>query len=98
MEGMEAATDHRGGSQSSFTEEMLQDNDDAVRNRSPKDHGYSKNRWYARVLQRYILDNYGKKYSCERIRQILHVLTREAPSALRERTGRPSRPSKRGSG
>lgn len=72
--GMEAATDHRGGSQSSFTEEMLQDIDDAVRNRSPRDHGYSKNRWDTRVLQRYILDTYGKKYSCEWIRQILHKL------------------------
>ncbi len=30
---MDAAIDHRGGSQSSFTEEMLQDIDDAVRNR-----------------------------------------------------------------
>ncbi|HBK59711.1 MAG TPA: hypothetical protein DDZ84_02815 [Firmicutes bacterium] len=42
---VEAAADHRGGSQSSFTEEMLQDIDDALRNRSPRDHGYSKNRW-----------------------------------------------------
>lgn len=40
---MEAATDHKGGSQSSFTDEMLQDIDDAARNRDPKDHGYSKN-------------------------------------------------------
>lgn len=71
-QGMKAATDHRGGSQSSVTEEMLQDIDDAVRNRSPKDHGYDKNRWDTRVLRRYILDTYGKKYSYEWIRQILH--------------------------
>jgi transposase len=71
---MEAAKDHRGGSKSSFTEEMLADIDDAVRNRNPQDHGYYKNRWDTRVLQRYILDTYGRKYSYERIRQILHEL------------------------
>lgn len=72
--GMEAAKDHRGGSKSSFTEEMLQDIDDAVRNRRPMDHGYSKNRWDTRVLQRYILDTYGRKYSYECIRRVLHKL------------------------
>ena len=43
-QGMEATIDHRGGRQSSFTEEMLQDVDDAVRNRSPREQeplGYS---------------------------------------------------------
>lgn len=39
---MDATTDHRDGSQSSFTEDMLQDMYDAVRNRSPRDDGYSK--------------------------------------------------------
>ena len=44
---LQGSVDHRGGSQSSFTEE---------------------------VLQRYILDTYDNKYSCEWIRQILHKL------------------------
>lgn len=38
--GMEAAEDHRGGSKSSVTEEMLKDIGDAIRNRSSRDHGY----------------------------------------------------------
>ncbi len=89
-QGMEATIDHRGGSQSSFTEEMLQDVDDAVRNRSPRDHGYSKNRWDTRVLQRYIFDTYGKKYSYEWIRQILHKLG----YSHKRSTKRPSRANK----
>lgn len=74
--GMEAAKDRRGTTnKSSITDEMLKDIDDAIRNRKPSDHGYhSKNRWDTRVLQRYILDTYGKKYSTEWIRQILHRL------------------------
>ena len=53
---------------------MLQDIDDAVSNCSPRDHGYSKDRCDTRVLQRYVFDTYGKRYSCEWIRQILHKL------------------------
>lgn len=76
-QGIEAATDHGGGSQSSFTEKMPQDIDDAVRNRSPRDHGYSKNRWGTRVLQSYILDTNGKKYSYGWILEILHKHSRK---------------------
>lgn len=43
-EAMEAAMDHRGGRQDSFTEDMLRDIDDATGNRSLKDDGYYKNR------------------------------------------------------
>jgi transposase len=89
-QGIEAAADHRGGSKSSFTEEMLADVDDAVRNRCPKDHGYYKNRWDTRVLQRYILDTYGREYSYERIRQILHKLGH----SHKRSTKRPTRPDK----
>ncbi len=71
---MEATIDHRGGSQSSFTDKMLQDVDDAVGNRSPRDHGYNKNRWDTRALQRYIFDTCRKNYSYEWIRRILHKL------------------------
>jgi hypothetical protein len=60
---MEAETDHRGVSQSSFTEEMLQDIDDAVRNPSSRDHRYRKNPWDTRTLQRHVFDTYRKKYS-----------------------------------
>ena len=90
-QGMEAAKDHRGGSESSFTEEMLLDIDDALRNRSPRDHGYSKSRWDTRVLQRYIYDTYGKKYSCEWIWQILHKLG----YSHKRSTRRPSRANKK---
>lgn len=71
---MEAAKDHRGGSKSSFTEDMPKDIDDAVRNRHPMDHGYDRNRWDTRVLQRYVHSIYRREYSCERIRQMLHEL------------------------
>ena len=88
--GMEAAKDHRGGSKSSFTEEMLKDIDDAVRNRHPRDHGYSKNRWDTRVFQQYILDTYGRKYSYERIRQVLH----ELGHSFKRTSRRPTRANK----
>lgn len=38
--GLERAKDHRGGSVEHLTDEMLGDIDDAIRHRSPKDHGY----------------------------------------------------------
>ncbi|NPV54922.1 MAG: helix-turn-helix domain-containing protein [Firmicutes bacterium] len=38
--GLEGARDHRGGSVGRLADEMLKDIDDAVRHRSPKDHGY----------------------------------------------------------
>jgi len=42
---MEAAIDYIGGSQNSFTGQMLRDIDDVVRNRNPRDYGYSRDHW-----------------------------------------------------
>lgn len=88
--GMGSTKDHRGGSKSSFTEDMLRDIDDTVKNRRPMDHGYHKNRWDTRVLQRYIHDTYGRKYSYECIRQVLHKLG----FSFKRTTRRPTRANK----
>lgn len=87
---MEAAKDHRGGSKSSFTEDMPKDIDDAVRNRRPIDHGYDRNRWDTRVLLRYVHSTYRREYSCERIRQMLH----ELGFSFKRNTKRPTRANK----
>ena len=73
--GLEGSEDHRGGSEGSMTEEMLADIDDVVRNKSPRDFGYcNKNHWHTRVLQTYIYEKYGIKYSTEWIRLTLRRL------------------------
>lgn len=72
--GLEGARDHRGGSVGRLTDEMLGDIDDAIRHRSPKDHGYQQNRWTCKLLARYIRDVYKVDYSDEWMRQILHRL------------------------
>jgi len=89
--GLEGAKDHRGGSVGRLTDEMLGDIDDAIRHRSPKDHGYQQNRWTCKLLARYIRDTYGVGYSDEWVRQILHRLGHTYKRGARESPPRQTR-------
>jgi transposase len=88
--GHGAAKDHKGGSKGSSTEDTPRDIDDAVRNRRAMEHGYDGNRWDTRVLQRYVHDIYGRRYSCQRIRQVPH----ELGFSFKRSTERPARANK----
>jgi len=69
--GMNALVDNRGGSVSTFTDEMLDELRDTVLNKSPKDYGYLSSTWDTHMLSEYITNTFGKDYSSEWIRQML---------------------------
>ncbi|WIV13662.1 winged helix-turn-helix domain-containing protein [Proteiniborus sp. MB09-C3] len=69
--GLEALVDNRGGSVSTFTDEMLEDLKDTVLNKSPKDFGFLSSTWDTHMLSKYIVDTFGKECSSEWIRQML---------------------------
>lgn len=68
---MNSIIDNRGGSESSFTDEMLKDLKDVVLSKSPETFGYMHSSWTTALLAQYIEDKYGKSYSQEWIRQLL---------------------------
>lgn len=69
--GLDALVDNRGGSISTFTDEMLEDLRDTVLNKSPKDFGFLSSTWDTHMLSKYIADTFGNEYSSEWIRQML---------------------------
>lgn len=69
--GIECLKDNRGGSEGNFTAEMVDDLLTTVRFRNPIDYGFMSSTWTTKTLSDYIYNNYGLKYSCERIRVIL---------------------------
>lgn len=69
--GLDALKDHRGGSEPSFTDEMLEDLKDTVVNKCPVSEGFSSYTWTCKMLADYIEKKYNQKYSIEWIRQIL---------------------------
>lgn len=69
--GIDSIIDGRGGSESSFTVEMLSDLKDVVQNKSPEAFGYNRSTWTTALLAQYIENKYDKTYSQEWIRQIL---------------------------
>ncbi|MFZ5967922.1 MAG: helix-turn-helix domain-containing protein [Bacillota bacterium] len=69
--GIDALVDNRGGSVSTFTDEMLEDLKNTVLNKSPKDFGHLSSTWDTHMLSKYIANAFGKEYSSEWIRQML---------------------------
>ncbi len=69
--GIDALVDNRGGSVSTFTDEMLEDLRDTVLNKSPKDFGYLSATWDTHMLSEYVANTFSKDYSSEWIRQML---------------------------
>ena len=69
--GLDALVDNRGGSISTFTDEMLEDLKDTVLNKSSKDFGFLSSTRDTHMLSKYITDTFAKEYSSEWIRQML---------------------------
>lgn len=69
--GIDAFVDNRGGSISTFTDEMLEELKDTVLNKSPEDFGFISCTWDTHMLSKYIADTFGMEYSSEWIRQLL---------------------------
>jgi transposase len=69
--GMEALEDHRGGSKSEFTDEMIDDLKDIIIHKCPADEGFSSFSWNCNLLAEYIEKKYNRRYSPEWIRRIL---------------------------
>lgn len=69
--GTKCLQDNRGGSEGSFTAEMVDDLLTTVRFRNPINHGFMSSTWTTKTLSEYIYNNYGLKYSSEWIRIIL---------------------------
>ncbi|WML34703.1 winged helix-turn-helix domain-containing protein [Clostridium sp. OS1-26] len=69
--GLKALEDHRGGSEGTFTAEMLDDLINTVLHTLPNDFGFIGNVWTCPLLVEYIYQNYGEKYSKEYIRILL---------------------------
>lgn len=61
--GIDALVDNRGGSVSTFTDEMLEKKD-TVLNKSPKDFGFLSSTWDTHMLSKYIAE-FNKEYSSE---------------------------------
>ena len=69
--GINAVADLRGGSVSTFTNEMLNDLKDTVVNKNPRELGFTAATWNTHMLKQYIAEKYGLEYSSEWIRQLL---------------------------
>ena len=69
--GIESLVDNRGGSKSSFTDEMVEDLRYTVLNKNPRDFGFLSSTWDTHMLAKYISDTFGEEYSSEWIRQML---------------------------
>lgn len=69
--GLKALEDHRGGSEGTFSAEMLDDLINTVLHTHPNDFGFIGNVWTCPLLVEYIYQNYGEKYSKEYIRILL---------------------------
>ena len=69
--GINAVADLRGGSVSTFTNEMLNDLKDTVINKNPRELGFTAATWNTHMLKEYIAEKYGLEYSSEWIRQLL---------------------------
>jgi len=72
--GLDNSIDTRGGSKSSFSQEMLDHIKNIVTNKSPLEFGFQVNNWNTHILKEYIQSKYGIEYSNEWIRQILITL------------------------
>lgn len=69
--GLDALNDHRGGSESSFTIEMIEDLQETILHKCPVEEGFSSYTWTCDMLADYIEKKYNQKYSSEWIRRIL---------------------------
>lgn len=69
--GTKALKDNRGGSETTFTPEMVDDLLTTARFRNPTDYGFISSTWTTNTLSEYIYQKYGLKYSDEWIRVIL---------------------------
>jgi transposase len=72
--GIKSINDHRGGSISSFTNEMLNYIQDTLINRDPREFGFNASTWSINRMREHLKDKYGRLYSYERMRQIIKLL------------------------
>jgi transposase len=69
--GLESIEDARGGSESSVTDEMLNDITVALTTKDPRDLGFESSCWSIKRVAEYIDEKYNRLYSYERMRQII---------------------------
>jgi transposase len=69
--GLDSIEDERGGSESSFTDEMLQEISYILSSKDPREYGYLSSVWSINRVRDYISNKFGRLYSYERTRQIL---------------------------
>lgn len=70
-----AIKDHRGGNRPNrLTDEIVNDIKHVITSKTPKDFGYSQNKWSSSLLTQYIKDTYGKEFSDRWIRKLLNNL------------------------
>jgi transposase len=69
--GIDSIEDNRGGSESSFTDEMLKDITLILTTKDPREFGYLSSVWSINRVRDYLEHKYGRLYSSETIRQVL---------------------------
>lgn len=69
--GIKGLEDHRGGSEATFSAEMIDDLINTALHTRPNDFGFIGNVWTCPLLVEYIYQNYGERYSKEYIRILL---------------------------
>lgn len=69
--GIDALIDHRGGSEGTFTDEMLQTIKNLIENGNPKDYGFESSTWTVAMFVDIIYKKFGIKYSGEWIRRTI---------------------------
>lgn len=69
--GLDALIDNRGGSEGTFTDEMLQTLKNLIENENPENYGFQSSTWTIAMFVDIIYEKFGIKYSCEWIRQVI---------------------------
>lgn len=72
--GLDSIEDGRGGSESSFTDEMLEEIKTILTSKDPREFGYLSSVWSINRVRDHLSNKFGRLYSYERIRQILICL------------------------
>lgn len=69
--GLDSIEDGRGGSESSFTDEMLEEIRIILTTKDPREFGYLSSVWSIDRVRNHVANKFGRLYSYERTRQIL---------------------------
>lgn len=69
--GLPSIEDGRGGSESSFTDEMLSEINILLTSKDPKEFGFISSVWSIDRIREHLANKFGRLYSFERTRQII---------------------------